>query len=227
MQWLYAEGVSTVKSMIKTIETIAGLEAGIAGLVERAPVFEAIVAVTGTPPLRRDAPGFASLIKIITGQLVSRASADAIWQRMEVQLSPLGPEHFHTLSEEKYRAAGLSSPKIRAIQALTRAVISGELDFNNLATLPDVEVIDALIAIKGIGPWTADIYLLACLGRRNVWPAGDLALRVGVADIFNHSSRPDIAAMNTIAAPWQPWRAVAARLIWAWYARKETAPQNL
>ena len=204
--------------MMKTIETIADLEAGISDLIADAPELSPIAAATGTPPLRRNAPGFAALLEIIAGQLVSRASAAAIWMRMQDKLAPLTPDHFQSLSEADYRTAGLSGPKIRTIEALTYAVISGALDLDGLASLPDDEVREVLTRVKGIGPWTADIYLLGCLGRRDVWPAGDLALRIAVADIVGHATRPSIEEMHEIAEPWRPRRAVAARLIWAWYA---------
>lgn len=204
---------------MRAIENISDLEAGVAALIASEPRFEKAVRVTGIPPLRRSQPGFAGVLKIITGQQVSKASAAAIWERMMCVLSPFDPEHFAGLSGTQFREAGLSGPKIRAIECLTDAVLAGALDFSTLEQAGDEEASKLLTSVKGIGPWSADVYLLSCLGRPDVWPAGDLALQVAAADLFNYPDRLSENQMQDIAAPWQPWRAVAARILWAWYAQ--------
>lgn len=203
---------------MKTLDTICELEDAIEALCKQAPEFKSVVEKTGTPPLRRASGGFAGVLRIITGQQVSKASASAIWLRMEKFLSPLEPENFAQFDEEQYRLAGLSRPKIRTMVALTDAVTSGTLKFDTLHHLNDQQVTEHLTKIKGIGPWTAEIYLLSCLGRTDVWPAGDLALQVAAADISQAPDRLSVDQMHAIAQPWRPWRAVAARLLWAWYA---------
>ncbi len=201
-----------------TLDSIADLEGAINALCSHAPEFIAVVEQTGTPPLRRTAPGFSGMLRIITGQQLSKASAAAIWQRMCDDLHPHDPAHFTTLEEERFRAVGQSRPKIRTIMSFTEAVASGALDLEMLSELDDEEVAAALTSVKGIGPWSAEIYLLSCLGRPDVWPAGDLALQVAAADILGKPERLTAEEMKQAGEAWRPWRAVAARLLWAWYA---------
>ncbi len=173
---------------------------------------------TGPPPLRRRSEPFAGLLSIIVSQQLSKASASAIWARFEAAESPFDASALATRADEEFRAAGLSRPKVRAIRALCAAMTGGGLDLDALARLDDRAVHERLTAITGIGPWTADIYLLSCLGRADAWPAGDLALQIALAHAFGLSRRPDLKEMRRRAEPWRPWRAVAARLLWSWYA---------
>ncbi|MEM8646766.1 MAG: DNA-3-methyladenine glycosylase 2 family protein [Pseudomonadota bacterium] len=200
------------------IDEIADLERGIVALVAADARFERVVAKTGCPPLRRSEAGYRGVMKIIAGQQVSKASAAAIWARMEEALAPMEPAHVAGLDEPAFRAAGLSGPKIRAVKALTTAVTQGELDFQALETKDDQAVCDSLCALKGIGPWSAEVYLLSCLGRSDAWPGGDLALQIAAADAFELPKRPDSKAMTEMAETWRPWRSVAARVLWAHYA---------
>jgi len=200
------------------LDTISILETAIDALCTQAPEFVAVVERTGTPPLRRTPGGFAGVLRIITGQQLSKASAAAIWQRMEERLAPLTPEHFTHVSEDDLRGVGQSRSKVRTIQALAEAVNSGALNLVTLGQYSDQQVAMQLTQVKGIGPWTAEIYLLSCLGRPDVWPAGDLALQVAAADISGVEGRLNVEEMQQIGAQWRPWRAVAARLLWAWYA---------
>ncbi|MGI9373385.1 MAG: DNA-3-methyladenine glycosylase family protein [Hyphomicrobiales bacterium] len=201
-----------------TLDTVADLENAIDALCAFAPKFIPVVEQAGTPPLRRTEAGFSGMLRIITGQQLSKASAAAIWQRMCDELSPHDPAHFATLNERHFRAVGQSRPKIRTIMAFTDAVSSGVLDLAVLPELADDDVARALTAVKGIGPWSAEIYLLSCLGRPDVWPAGDLALQVAAADILGKPERLTREEMLDVGEAWRPWRAVAARLLWAWYA---------
>ncbi len=203
---------------MQVIETVADLETGMAALMALDTRFEDICAKTGTPPLRRAAAGYAGLLKIIAGQQVSKASAAAIWGRMETVLAPLNPGHLAGLSEARYREAGLSGPKIRAVMALTDEVLSGRLDLTALESIADEDVLSAIISVKGLGPWSAEVYLLTCLGRSDAWPGGDLALQIASQAAFGLDARPDAKAMTALAEDWRPWRAVAARILWAYYA---------
>lgn len=200
------------------------IETGVAALVAVEPRFGRFVEVTGLPPLRRAEPGFKGLLHIITEQQVSLASAAAIWARMVEHLDPMTPGHLGSLSDAALRAPGLSAPKIRTIRALCETLRAGTFDFERLAAAPDESVFAALTSVKGIGPWTAEIYLLSCLGRRDVWPAGDLALQVAAHAAFGLDGRPDAVAMRTLAEPWRPWRAVAARVLWSYYRSVKGMP---
>ena len=209
---------STDEGQMHIIETVSDLEGGMAELIGLDRRFEEIAAQTGIPPLRRAKAGYAGLLKIIAGQQVSKASAAAIWARMENVLDPLAPEHLQGLNEAAFREAGLSGPKIRAVQALTEEVLSGRLDLTSLEHLGDDEVTREITAVKGLGPWSAEVYLLACLGRSDAWPSGDLALQIAAQDALILSARPSTKEMISLAESWRPWRAVAARILWAHYA---------
>lgn len=203
---------------MKAIDDLADLERGIAALLKADARFGPVLANTGCPPLRRSEAGYRGVMKIIAGQQVSKASAAAIWGRMQEALSPMEPGHVEGLDDAAFRTAGLSGPKIRAVKALTAAVTEGEVDFAALEAKDDQAVCDCLCAVKGIGPWSAEVYLLSCLGRPDAWPGGDLALQIAAADAFGLGARPDAKAMAEMAEAWRPWRSVAARLLWAHYA---------
>jgi DNA-3-methyladenine glycosylase II len=199
------------------IDTEDDLSAGLAGLVRAEPLFARALEIGGRPPLRRRAASLASLLEIIVAQQVSKASAAAIWLRMETVLAPLTAERLATATDDDYRAAGLSRPKVRTMRAIADAMLSGGLGFDRLAALEDAQVHAHLTAVKGIGPWTADIYLLSCLGRADAWPAGDLALQVAAGELLGLDTRPDAKAMTALSEPWRPWRGVAARCLWSYY----------
>ena len=175
-----------------------------------------LVEIGGAPPLRRREPGFAGLAAIIVSQQVSVASARAIFGRLEGRLQPLSADMVLTAGEEVLRGCGLSGPKIRAVTAAATAISDG-LDLSRLAELPAPEAHRALVAVKGIGPWTADIFLLFCLGHPDAFPAGDLALQEAAKLALDLASRPDARALEALAERWRPWRGVAARMLWAYY----------
>ena len=181
------------------------------GLVER------LVAVGGPPPLRRREPGFAGLAAIIVSQQVSVASAKAIFGRLEARIAPLDAARVAAATEDDLRACGLSSPKIRALHSLAQAVVDRGLDLAGLAELDAEDAHTALVAVKGVGPWTADIFLLFCLGHPDAFPAGDLALQEAAKLALGLKTRPDTARLERIAERWRPWRGVAARMLWAYY----------
>ncbi|MBV1700477.1 MAG: DNA-3-methyladenine glycosylase 2 family protein [Hyphomicrobiales bacterium] len=171
----------------------------------------------GPPPLRQRAPGFAGMVAIIVSQQVSVASARSIFARVSARFDPLEASAIADASEADLRQCGLSSPKIKCLRALCDAILHDKLD---LATLGDMEADaahDRLTQIKGIGPWTAHIFLLFCLGHPDAWPSGDLALQEGVRMALDLPERPNAKALEVISQRWHPWRGVAARLVWAYY----------
>jgi DNA-3-methyladenine glycosylase II len=178
---------------------------------------ERLLSVGGPPPLRRREPGFAGLAAIIVSQQVSVASASAIFGRLETRLAPLEAVRVAGATEEELRGCGLSTPKIRALRALAGAIAGSGLDLAGLATLDAEEAHDKLVAVKGIGPWTADVFLLFCLGHPDAFPAGDLALQEAAKLALRLRARPDAVRLERIAERWRPWRGVAARMLWAYY----------
>ena len=176
------------------------------------PEFSKIFLLCGPIPLRREPPGFATLFKVVIGQQVSVASAAAIWSRLE-DAGLSRQSQVARASIEELAVIGLSRPKIRYAHALSQNLI----DYDSLTILPDVEVLDILTQITGIGRWTAQVYALTALGRTDVFPSGDLALQEATRLAFNLPTRPDAKKMSNLAQEWAPWRAVAARLLWAYY----------
>jgi len=166
---------------------------------------------------RRREPGFAGLAAIIVSQQVSVASANAIFGRLEAALAPLSAEAALAAGEEILRGCGLSGPKIRALTAVAEAVAGRGLDLAALAHMPAPEAHRALVAVKGIGPWTADIFLLFCLGHPDAFPAGDLALQEAAKLALDLKTRPDALKLERHAERWRPYRGVAARMLWAYY----------
>ncbi len=205
--------------VIDTVDDLRSALVDLQGIDER---FSRVLETVGEPPLRRVSDGFESLVDIIVAQQVSRASADAISMRMRANLRPYTWQGFQGFSDETYVAQGLSRPKIKTLRALSNAIGNDELNFAGLRDLGDEEVAEALMCIKGIGPWTAEIYLLTCLGRPDIWPAGDIALQVGVQMICQLDKRPSVQECRKIASDWQPWRSIAARLTWSYYAHQKT-----
>jgi DNA-3-methyladenine glycosylase II len=204
------------------IHSEADLDAAIARLIAAEPRFAEVLAHAGRPPLRRREGGFVGLVSIIVSQQLSVASAAAILGRLTAALDPLDPAAVLRARADKLRRAGLSGPKIRTLKAIARAIDKGELDLASLGRLPADAAHATLTTVHGIGPWTADIYLLACLGHADAWPAGDLALQEAAKLLLTLKTRPTTKEMGPLAEPWRPWRAVAARLLWTYYrARKQ------
>ncbi len=203
--------------MSRLIDTLDDLRHGITRLGELEGRFADVHAATGDPPLRREAGGFASLIGMIVYQHVSLTSAGATWARLEERTGPVSPSSIAALDEQALRDTGLTFAKARSCLAIAEQIVDGRFDLEALTALEDGPARKALIALPGIGPWTAELYLLTCLGRPDAWPGGDVALRSAAQDVFTLPERPDTAAMEILAEPWRPWRAVAARLLWAYY----------
>ncbi len=185
---------------------------GAAWLADREPRFADALTLTGPLPLRLRDDGFAQLLSAITSQQVSVASARAIWARLE-EAGQTTPEAILDSGEEALRALGLSRQKARYAVALAEA----GLDYEALRGLPTPEVTRQLVAVKGIGIWTAEIYAMFSLGRADVFAPGDLALQEGARLLFDLPERPREKALRQMAEAWSPWRSVAARVLWAYY----------
>jgi DNA-3-methyladenine glycosylase II len=199
------------------IHTEADLKTATQALLQLDPRFAPILAIAGPPPLRRREGGFAGLASIIVSQQLSTASAAAIWGRLAAMLDPFDPAAFLRIRAPRLQRAGLSAAKIRTLKSIAAALTSGALDFAALVDRPADEAHAALTALHGIGPWTADIYLLFCIGHADVWPAGDLALQEAARLAFRLEARPSSREMQPLAEPWRPWRGVAARVLWSYY----------
>lgn len=219
--------VRTRAIVYRCIETEADLHEGIRSLRRRCKIMRRVHAEAGMPPLRRRTAGFEGLARIIVAQQVSVASASAIWTRLETAVNPLAAERLLLATDADLRGAGLSGPKMRTLRAVSQAVVDG-LDLTRLQAASDEDVHAALTAVSGIGPWTADVFLLFCLGRADAFAAGDLALQVAAQAAFELDERPDTRMLAELAERWRPWRGVAARLLWAYYrtvkAAKSGAP---
>jgi DNA-3-methyladenine glycosylase II len=214
----FSAAINQIVTMARPhIHSEADLDLALSALGEADPRFTALLAKTGRPPLRRREDGFAALAAIIVAQQLSTASADAIWGRLAAAFDPFEPEAILRARPARLARVGLSAPKIRALKAIARAVKRGELALAGLAELAAEEAHAALTAIHGIGPWTADIYLLSCLGHGDAWPAGDLALQEAARVAFALPARPTEKEMLALAETWRPWRAVAARILWSYY----------
>jgi DNA-3-methyladenine glycosylase II len=164
-------------------------------------------------------PGFQTLVLIILEQQVSLASAHFAFQRLKEVARPLTPAHFLRCSHGELRKAGFSRQKMSYCRGLAESVLAGELCLKELESMDDDAARSRLTAIKGIGQWSADIYLLRALLRPDVWPSGDLALAKAVQELKGLTSRPAPNGLEAIAEPWRPWRAVAARTLWQFYLR--------
>ena len=193
------------------------IEEGLDALCALDPRLVAVRAAAGDVPLRLSPPGFESLISIVIGQQVSRASAAAIQGRLVRLVDPLTPAALIAAGEAVHREAGMSRAKQKTTVALARAVAEEGLDLHALCDLEAEAAIAALTRVSGIGPWTAQCYLLFAAGHPDVFPAGDVALQSAVGDAFGVAPRPGGKALAAIAESWSPWRGVAARLFWAYY----------
>jgi DNA-3-methyladenine glycosylase II len=189
----------------------------------RDPDLARLHALYGTPPEWFREPGFPTLVHIILEQQVSLASARVAYERLLALASPLTPGSFLALDDAELKSAGFSRQKTLYGRNLAEAVTEGRLNLEALVGMDDAEVKAELTRIKGIGAWTADIYLLMSLRRADAWPAGDLALAVALQEVKRLASRPAPFELAAIAEGWRPWRAVGARLLWNYYLKRRAA----
>jgi DNA-3-methyladenine glycosylase II len=202
--------------MTVRFETQADLETAIAAVVAQDARLAPVLAAAGSPALRRRPAGFPGLAAIITGQQVSTASAAAIWGRLAAYYDPFEAGRIVRTRPATLARLGLSQPKIKTLKALAAAVIGG-FDLEALVDRPADEAHGMLTALHGIGPWTADLYLLFCLGHADAFPAGDLALQEASRLVFALPARPSARDLGVLADAWRPWRGAAAHLLWAYY----------
>lgn len=172
----------------------------------------------GPPELRSREPGFAALLGAIVSQQISKAAAKTVWDRLAAAADPLGPETILAMDEDALRAVGLNRKKANYARGLAEAVVTGAIDLDGLAHLPDEAVAEQLVSLKGVGPWSAEIYLLFALGRPDAFPADDLALMIGAQRLKRLDDRPNRTALTEIAEAWRPWRGPAALLLWHYYS---------
>jgi len=199
--------VQTVTSLNAALDTLATIEPAFAVALQRA----------GYPPPRVRDRGYATLLRTIMGQQVSVVAAQSIWNKLEAQIGDLtDPATVAAASDEQLRAAGLSRQKVSYARSLAQEVTSGRLDFSRLPE-DDEDAIAQLVQIKGIGRWSAEIYLLFAEGRPDIWPAGDLAVQIEIGRILGQDERPAEKLMRELAEPWRPHRGAAAILAWHHY----------
>ncbi len=180
------------------------LDPDLAGILDRA----------GPLPWRSRAPGFSGLLQAIVAQQISNQAAAAIWGRLRVTPDALDPAGLLKLPDEALRAAGLSRPKMAHVRSLATAFVDGTLVTDRLAAMDDEAAIASIVSVRGLGRWTAEVYLLFALGREDIFPAGDLALAASAADLKRLDARPGPVALRSLAEAWRPARSLAARLLW-------------
>lgn len=193
------------------------ISAGLDAVAQREPRFAKALARAGYPEPRINPPGYQTLLRTIVGQQVSVASATSVWNKLEQKLGHGCPaEILVTTGFDDLRACGLSRQKQDYARSLAELILSGALDLDNLPA-DDEEAIAMLTSVKGIGRWSAEVYLLFALGREDVWPAGDLAIRVGVGSIMGQDNRPTEQEVRDMSEPWSPHRGSVAIFIWHHY----------
>jgi DNA-3-methyladenine glycosylase II len=199
------------------LNTQADLEDAIGVLVRQDPRLKPVLDIAGMPALRQREPGFAGLAAIVCGQQLSTASAAAIWARVSAAFDPF---HHHALRRaraDRLGRLGLSAAKIKTLKNIARELAAERLNLEVLANEDADAAHNTLTALHGIGPWTADVYLLFCLGHGDAWPAGDLALQEAVRIGLGLRTRPTARQMTPLAEPWRPMRGAAAHLWWSYY----------
>ncbi len=202
----------------------ADLNAGLDALAAREPAFAAALARVGYPAPRIRARGYATLLRTIVGQQVSVKAADAVWRKLEALGDPTNPAVITGLDDDMLRACGFSRQKTGYARSLADEVLSGRLDLDNLPA-DDEEAVAQLVSVKGIGRWSAEVYLLFAEGRPDIWPAGDLAVQIETGRILGHPERPSEKLTRDLAEPWRPYRGAAAIFTWHHYgAGADAAP---
>ncbi|HEY7607917.1 MAG TPA: DNA-3-methyladenine glycosylase 2 family protein [Alphaproteobacteria bacterium] len=201
----------TERSMRSDLRALARGDAHVAGALER----------FGYPELRRRPPGFETLLRAIVFQQISIYAAGAIWKRIEAAVTPLTADAYRAVGDDRLRLCGLSRQKLAYARSLAELVALGEVPLEALDTMDDEEAIEQLVKIKGVGRWTAEIYLMFALGRRDMWPADDLGLIVGMQRLKGLRKRPDRKRMLTLGEAWRPRRSAAAHLLWHYFHKTQ------
>src|SRR6476619_6037533 len=203
--------------MLIHLNTQADLEEAIHALLKQDPRLKPILEMAGMPALRRREAGFAGLAAIICGQQLSTASAAAIWARLAAAFDPFHHDSLRRARADRLGRLGLSAAKIKTLKNLAREIATERLNLDVLANEEADAAHHTLVSLHGIGPWTADVYLLFCLGHGDAWPAGDLAVQEGIRIGLGLKARPTEKQMAPLAEPWRPLRGAAAHLWWRYY----------
>ena len=199
------------------LETQSDLEDAVQALIKRDPRLKPVLEIAGMPALRRREPGFAGLAHIVCGQQLSTASAAAIWGRLSTAFDPFDHDAVGRARADRLGRLGLSAAKIKTLKYLAREIAAQRLNLDVLAEEDADAAHHTLISLPGIGPWTADVYLLFCLGHGDAWPAGDLAVQEGIRIGLGLKARPTEKQMAPLAESWRPLRGAAAHLWWSYY----------
>ncbi len=202
---------------MSTLETLEDIHEALSALVASDGRLREIATVAGALPLRRTVPGFESLASIIVSQQVSKASADAIFARLETLGAVTDAAQFARFGDENLLGAGLSRPKLKTLRIVSGACLDGTLDLEGLCTLAADDAIKAMTALPGIGPWTAEVYLLFAAGHPDIFPSSDIALQNAIQMAYGLDARPSAKKTHEVAIQWTPHRGTAARLFWAYY----------
>jgi len=216
--------------MTHFLHSDADLQAALAQLILADPRLKTVAEKAGVFALRRREGGFPGLCAIVCGQQLSTASAAAIRARLFAAFEPFHHDTVRRARADRLKRLGLSAPKIKAIREIAKAVSAGHIDLTRVGNMDADDAHAALTALHGVGPWTADIYLLFCLGHADAFPAGDLAVQESARIALGLRKRPDAKAIAKIAEAWRPWRGVAAHLLWAYYhavKKRDVVPVQL
>jgi DNA-3-methyladenine glycosylase II len=192
-------------------------ETALKALARRDPDIAAALKLIGPPPPRDRPPGFPSLLRAIVAQQISAAAAASLWAKLAAAVDPIAPETILPLTPESLRALGFSRQKALYAQGLARDILDRRLDLDLLVTLDDEAAVAHLVQVKGIGRWSAEVYLLFALGRTDIFPAGDLALAVAMQRLKRLRRRPDPKRLLKLVEPWRPYRGAAAHFLWHYY----------
>lgn len=202
---------------IRHLKSRRDLRKGVAGLLAIDRSLRKIARHADQLSISAADEGFEALLEIVVSQQLSSAAADTIFARVKARVVPLDPATLLATDTQLLREAGLSAPKQKHMRSIAARIVSGELDLVRVAGMPDDDAHAHLVETSGIGPWTAQVYLMSSLKRADVWPAGDVALQAAVTKALGLKKRPDIKAMIKLGERWRPWRTVAARLFWTHY----------
>lgn len=206
--------------------THESLAAAVRALARRDRDLAALARRNGLPPMWARRPGFATLVHIVLEQQVSIVAARSLYRRVRERIGGMTPEIIMRTGTRKLHRLGLTRQKAAYCHGLAEAVLDGRLCLTDIARAPDAQGREALLALRGIGPWSADIYFLMALRRPDVWPVGDLALAVALHEVMGLPARPDARAQQELSDRWAPFRSVAARLLWHYYLNTRRSRRN-
>lgn len=204
--------------MSKRIDSQSDISLAVLDLKKRDPKLIPLIDELSHIPLRRTEAGFEGLANIVTSQLISRAAADAIWERLKTHFGVLAAENIIQLTEQDLKNLGLSGAKARTLLGTAEKLTNQPNFLTSLELYTADKALKELMSLKGVGPWTAEVYLISCCGHPDIFPAGDVALRTAAGHAFFEGVQPDQKSLREYSKKWAPWRSIAARILWAYYA---------